>query len=305
MPVSLRQLRAFRAVAEARSFTAAAEELGLTQAAVSILIRQFETELRLSLFQRTGRGAHLTEFGTEILPTVLRVLDDLHNITESASDLRLLQRGHLRLAVPQMLGCCWLPQVLGPFRSLYPDIEVSIVETAGDGVIDLVAGGEAEIGIGPERAPVAGVAADFLWDVPMQLVLQTGSPLCGAEGRPDMAAVEKARWINYSDDFSEVLHRSLLGHGMTPRAGDMRVLGMMSALAIVGREDYVTVAPAYARIFAPVFGLTFLPFEGAANCRRFMQYTRARHDLSPAARAFLDMARLSAPAEVPEDSPVL
>lgn len=295
MPLSLRQLRAFRAVAEARSFTAAAERLGLTQAAVSILIRQFETELQVGLFQRTGRGAHLTDAGTEILPTVLRLLDDLRNITDSASDLRLLRRGHLRLAVPQMLGCCWLPQVLEPFRKAYPDIEVSIVETAGDGVIDLVAGGEAEIGIGPERAPVPGIDADPLWEVPMQLVLRKGSPLSSADLGPDMAAIEKARWITYSDDFSEVLHRSLLGHGTKRRAGDMRVLGMMSALAIVGREDYVTVAPAYARIFAPVFGLIFLPFEGAASCRRFMRYTRARHDLSLAASAFMDLAQLSLP----------
>lgn len=295
MAVSLRQLRAFRAVADANSFTAAAEGLGLTQAAVSILIRQFETELRVSLFERTGRGAHLTEFGTEILPTVLRVLEDLQNITDSATDLRLLQRGHLRLAVPQMLGCCWLPQVLGPFRSQYPDVEVSIVETAGDGVIDLVAGVEAEIGIGPERAPAAGIAAEYLWDVPMQLVVQKGSPLCRADNRPDMDAVANARWINYSDDFSEVLHRSLLGHGSSLHAGGMRVQGMMSALAIIGREEYVTVAPAYAAVLAPVFNLTFLPFEGAASRRRFMQYTRARHDLSPAATAFLAMARVSAP----------
>ncbi len=295
MPVSIRQLRAFRAVSEAQSFTAAAEVLGLTQAAVSILIRQFETELQVSLFQRTGRGAYLTDVGTEIMPTILRVLDDLRNITDSASDLRLLRRGHLRLAVPQMLGCCWLPQVLEPFRSLYPDIEVSIAETAGDGVIDLVASGEAEIGIGPERSQVPGIDAEYLWEVPMHLVLKKGSQMCSADRKPEMRAIEKARWITYSDDFSEVLHRSLLGHGTTRRVGDMRVLGMMSALAIIGREEYVTVAPAYANIFAPVFGLTFLPFEGAANCRRFMKYARARHNLSPAASAFLELATVSTP----------
>jgi DNA-binding transcriptional LysR family regulator len=295
MSISVRQLRAFRAVADARSFPAAAEELGLTQAAVSMLIRQFEIELRVSLFERTGRGAHLTEFGTEIMPTVLRVLEDLRNITDSATDLRLLQRGHLRLAVPQMLGCCWLPQVLGPFRARYPNIEVSILEADGDGVMDRVAGVAAEVGIGPERALSSGISAAPLWDVPMQLVVRNGSRLCTADKRPDMAAVETARWITYSNDFSEVLHRSLLGHGATPRAGDMRVMGMMSALAIIGREDFVTVAPAYAAIFAPVFGVTFLPFEGAASRRRFMQYTRARHDLSPAAHAFLEMAQASAP----------
>lgn len=245
------------------------------------------------LFERTGRGAHLSTFGTEISSTVLRVLDDLDNITEAATDLRLLRRGHLRLAVPQMLGCSWLPTVLGPFRKLYPDIE--ILETAGDDVIDQVNTGEAEIGIGPERALLPDISADYLWDAPMNLVIQKGSPLCSPENHPDMAAIEKAPWINYSDDFSEVLHRSLLGHGPLSRPTDMRVHGMMSALAIIDRENYVTVAPAYAKIFASVFGLTFLPIKGAASHRRFMQYTRSRHELSPAASAFMEMARASAP----------
>ncbi|MGE4325817.1 MAG: LysR family transcriptional regulator [Pseudodonghicola sp.] len=292
MPVSLRQLRAFRAVAEAASFTGAAERLNLTQAAVSMLIRQFEEELSVPLFVRTGRGARLTEFGTEIRPTVMRVLSDVQNINDAAADLRSLQRGHLRVAVPQMLGCCWLPGVLGAFRALYPDVEVSVMETAGDGVIEMVARGDAEIGIGPERPLINGVSAEFLWEVPMRLVVRAGSRLGQA---PALEDLEQSRWINYSDDFSEMLHRTLLGNRSMPAAQDMRVTGLMSAMAMIGTRDFVTVAPAYAGIFADVFGLRFLSFEGAASRRRFLQYLRARHDLSPAAEAFLALARDAAP----------
>lgn len=295
MPVSLRQLRAFRAVAEAASFTGAAERLNLTQAAVSMLIRQFEEELSVPLFVRTGRGARLTEFGTQIRPTVMRVLSDVQNINDSAADLRSLQRGHLRVAVPQMLGCSWLPGVLGAFRALYPDVEVSVMETAGDGVIEMVARGDAEIGIGPERPLINGVSAEFLWEVPMQLVVRAGSRLGQAAEAPALEELEQSRWINYSDDFSEMLHRTLLGNRSMPAAQDMRVTGLMSAMAMIGTQDFVTVAPAYAGIFADVFGLRFLNFEGPASRRRFLQYLRARHDLSPAAEAFLALARDAAP----------
>ncbi|MDK3018839.1 LysR family transcriptional regulator [Pseudodonghicola flavimaris] len=297
MPVSLRQLRAFRAVADAASFTGAAERLNLTQSAVSMLIRQFEEELKVPLFVRTGRGARLTEFGTQIRPTVMRVLSDLQNIDDSAADLRSLQRGHLRLAVPQMLGCCWLPPVLGRFRALYPDVEVTVLESAGDGVIEVVARGDAEIGIGPERPLINGVSAEFLWEVPMRLVVSAGSRLAVSGCRPALEDLEQSRWINYSDDFSEVLHRALLGTRSMPGAQDMRVLGLMSAMALIGTEDFVTVAPAYAGLFSGVFGLRFLSFDGPASRRRFLQYIRARHDLSPAAEAFLRLARDSAPTE--------
>lgn len=296
MTISLRQLRAFIAVADAESFTGAADHLNLTQSAVSMLIRQLEEDLRVPLFVRSGRGAHLTEFGTHIRPTAMRVLSDVQNISDAAADLRSLQRGHLRIAVPQMLGCCWLPELLGAFRKQYPGVEVSVSETAGDGVTPLVIQGEAEIGIGPERALVSGISAEFMWDVPMRLVVSRKSRLAEGAHPPALADLEQSRWINYSDDFAEMLHRTLLGNPGAPRSQDIRVLGLMSAMAIIGRENYVTVAPAYASVFADVFDVQFLPLEGPASRRRFLQYIRAGHDLSPAASAFLDMARRVSPS---------
>ena len=294
MPLSLRQLRAFLAVAEAESFTAAAEQLNLTQSAVSMLVRQLEADLKIPLFTRSGRGAELTEFGASIRPTASRVLSDVGNIADAAADLRSLQRGHLRLAIPQVLGCCWLPEVLGAFREAFPDVEVSVYEAAGDGVTDLVEQGDVEIGIGPERPLGGGVVGDVLWHVPMQLVVPAGADLPAGRA-PSARDLRRMLWINYSDEFSGMINRTLLGAPDTPRPQDMRVLGLMSAMAMIGRGTYVTVAPAYAGLFAGVFGVRFLPLEGPASLRRFLYYVRARHDLSPAAEMFLDMARRAGP----------
>ncbi|WP_010140107.1 LysR family transcriptional regulator [Oceanicola sp. S124] len=295
MPLSLRQIRAFLAVAEAESFTAAAEQLNLTQSAVSMLVRQLEADLKIPLFERSGRGAHLTEFGASIRPTALRVLSDVGNIADAAADLRSLQRGHLRVAIPQVLGCCWLPEVLGAFREAFPDVEVSIHEASGDGVTELVETGAVEIGIGPERPLVAGVVGDVLWHVPMQLVVAADAPGMQPGRAPSARDLRRMLWISYSDEFSGIINRTLLGEPETPRPQDMRVLGLMSAMAMIGRSRYVTVAPAYAGLFADVFGVRFLPLEGPANQRRFLYYVRARHDLSPAAEMFLTMAREAGP----------
>ncbi|WP_238364682.1 LysR family transcriptional regulator [Mesobacterium pallidum] len=294
MPLSLRQLRAFLAVAEAESFTGAAERMNLTQSAVSMLVRQMEEDLRLPLFVRSGRGATLTEFGASIRPTAARVLADVDNIADAAADLRSLQRGQLRIAVPQLLGTCWLPDVLTRFRAAYPEVQVSVLEAAGDTVTDAVAQGEVEIGIGPERPIASGVSADFLWTVPMQLVVPASA--AAEVGQAHSARdLRQMQWINYSDEYTAMLHRVLLGSPESARPQDMRVLGLMSAMAMIGRGTYVTVAPAYASLFADAFGVRFLPLEGPASRRRFLSYARARHDLSPAAAAFLEMARDAGP----------
>lgn len=55
MNITLRQLRAFIAVAELGQFNIAARNLHLTQSAVSILIRDLEREIGVRLFDRHTR----------------------------------------------------------------------------------------------------------------------------------------------------------------------------------------------------------------------------------------------------------
>lgn len=56
-------LRYFRAVAHEGNLTRTAERLNLTQSALSVQIRKLEERLGHALFERRGRGLHLTEAG--------------------------------------------------------------------------------------------------------------------------------------------------------------------------------------------------------------------------------------------------
>src|SRR3979411_63926 len=70
---SLRQLRAFEAVARCESIGAAARELGLSQPAVTQMVAQIETALAVSLFERRRTGTYLTALGSVLLPRVQRL----------------------------------------------------------------------------------------------------------------------------------------------------------------------------------------------------------------------------------------
>jgi DNA-binding transcriptional LysR family regulator len=70
---SLRQLRAFEAVARSRSIGAAAKELGLSQPAVTQMVAQLETALAASLLERRRTGTYLTALGSVLLPRVQRL----------------------------------------------------------------------------------------------------------------------------------------------------------------------------------------------------------------------------------------
>jgi len=70
---SLRQLRAFEAVARCTSIGGAAKELGLSQPAVTQMIAQLETVLAVNLLERRRSGSFLTPLGSVLLPRVQRL----------------------------------------------------------------------------------------------------------------------------------------------------------------------------------------------------------------------------------------
>ena len=61
LPFTLDQLRILRAIASEGSFKKAADSLYVTQPAVSLQIQNLEKQLDVSLFDRGGRKAQLTD----------------------------------------------------------------------------------------------------------------------------------------------------------------------------------------------------------------------------------------------------
>ena len=70
---SLRQLRAFEAVARGKSIGAASAELGLSQPAVTQMVAQVETALAVNLLERRRTGTYLTTMGSVLLPRIERL----------------------------------------------------------------------------------------------------------------------------------------------------------------------------------------------------------------------------------------
>lgn len=129
----------FLAVAEHQSFSAAAVRLGVSPSAVSQSIRNLESRLGVTLFNRTTRSVGLTEVGAHYLDRVAPALRDLIAAAEDVGDANREPSGLLRLNVPRAGFMIALQPILRDFLDAYPKIDVEI--TLDNRLIDIVGAG--------------------------------------------------------------------------------------------------------------------------------------------------------------------
>ena len=127
-PLQLEQLRLFLTVASAGSFSRAAILSGSTQSAVSKRVLALERELRCELFERTGRGARLTDTGRALLPRAEALLSDVDRLADSIAADAGRPRGEVRLAVQQSVSWPLVGIVHRQAKHAFPDVRLAVYE---------------------------------------------------------------------------------------------------------------------------------------------------------------------------------
>ena len=286
MNVTLKQLRAFIAVARTGSFTLAAEQLFVTQSALSGLIKELEQTLGVRLFDRSTRRIQLSDIGHGIRPLIEQMLRDLDGVLGEVSKLKALKKGLVRIAAPQLMACTLLPEVIAVFREAHPAIEIRLVDCAVERVVARLLAGEVDLGLGPERDPHPDIEGTPLFELPFHAVFPSGHPL---------AARDAVRWselvshplITLQGQFTERLtidlRAAMRGLDIEPTT---TVTFMSTALSMVACGAGVTICMPYAGSLVRLYGMEMRPLIQPEVRRRFHVFSRAGRSLSPAAEAF-------------------
>jgi DNA-binding transcriptional LysR family regulator len=124
--VTVHQLRIFKTVADRGSFSRAAAELHLSQPAVSHQVKALAGTVGSPLFERVGRRINPTEAGRLLYEHAGRILAEFETTARAIDDLHGLRQGVLRLVGDTTVGIYVLPDVLGSFKEIHPDVEVRL-----------------------------------------------------------------------------------------------------------------------------------------------------------------------------------
>lgn len=75
VPMDIKQLYYFTAVAQAGSYSKAAESLAVSQPTLSVTVKKLEEELGVQLFYAFNREQHLTDEGLRLWTKAKQILD--------------------------------------------------------------------------------------------------------------------------------------------------------------------------------------------------------------------------------------
>lgn len=147
MNVTLKQLRAFVAVAHEQSFTRAAAKLHVTQSTLTSSIRILEGEIGMRLFDRSTRAVTLTPEAQRFLPSAERMLGDLREALEDMRQTAGRQRGSVGVAAAASFIDFVLSAAVVGMAQHYPNIKVRLMEATTEAACQMVLSGQADFGV--------------------------------------------------------------------------------------------------------------------------------------------------------------
>lgn len=180
---TLHQLKVFEATARHGSFTRAAEELFLTQPTVSMQVKQLTKAVGLPLFEQVGKRLYLTDAGRELFSTCQEIFTQLEQLEMKVADMKGMKQGHLKLAVITTTKY-FMPRLLGPFCQLYPGIDVSLIVTNHEQVIERLANNQDDLYVMSQLPENIEIASHPFLDNPLVVVAPRSHPLAGEKQIP-------------------------------------------------------------------------------------------------------------------------
>ncbi|NOI35963.1 LysR family transcriptional regulator [Vibrio cyclitrophicus] len=123
-------------VVDAGGFSAAAEALDVQVAKVSRSVSKVESQLGVSIFNRTTRRVELTEEGRQFVDSVRLGLQVIQSAEEEIVSRGELPKGRLRVDAASPFVFHQLVPLVQSFKEAYPDIELEL--TSNEGFVDLL-----------------------------------------------------------------------------------------------------------------------------------------------------------------------
>lgn len=153
MNVSFEQLKSmvvFAQIVEQGSLSAAARHIGLSRAVVSYHIKKLESQLGVSLLNRSTRSITLTDAGQGYYERCRAIAEQAQAANLQIENLKNEPEGLIKITCPVNVGLQNIVPALNEFKTRYPKIQLDVM--LSDDVVNIIQEG---IDLAIRGAPLA------------------------------------------------------------------------------------------------------------------------------------------------------
>jgi DNA-binding transcriptional LysR family regulator len=293
--VTVRQLKAFLAVADLSHFRRAADRLALSQSAVSMLVSTLEAEVGQRLFDRHNRMVTLTAAGQEFLPQAQRIVEELETAVAGMHEKASLRRGTVTVAASIVLAATYLPPVVAAFRARRPAIEVRIRDMPEEEIRPAITSHAVDLAIGTISEDEPEIAATRLLTDRLVLVCRSDHRFAGADsvawaelaGEPLIALAKE-------NPLRNIVERTLATAAPDATAG-FAVRFSTTAISMVAAGLGIAILPENTSQLAPQVRVATVPLTDPVVSRDASVLCHRHRALSTAAEAMRAAILAAAP----------
>lgn len=154
--VTMAQLRALIAFADAGSYPGASAASGLSQPSLHRAINDLALALRRTLLERRGKGVALTEAGRRTVRAFRLARAELEAGLAELEGIKGRETGRIVIGAMPLSRARLLPAAAAAFYAKHPEVALSIVEGSYLELVEPLRDGEIDLMIGAVRAPSPG-----------------------------------------------------------------------------------------------------------------------------------------------------
>lgn len=240
MRLTLRQLAYFEAVARHRHFGRAAEACAVSQPALSVQVQELERELGAQLVERNRGGIALTPQGEYVLQRVRRILGEVQDLMDCASQIEAV--GTIRLGVIPTIAPYLMPAILEAFGNESASAQLQVRETQTQRLVEELEQGSIDLLLAALPIVTPGIEVQPLFRDRFYLAVPAGSDV--GPRITSIAAVAPHRLLLLEE-----------GHCLRDQALSVCTAADREMLASLGATSLATLT----ELVAAGMGVTLLP----------------------------------------------
>ncbi|MGY3858009.1 LysR family transcriptional regulator [Aeromonas intestinalis] len=245
--VTLKMLRYFHEVARSGHFSRAAEQLNVSKSPLSAQIKELETVLGLTLFERHTRQVSLTPTGRRLMEECTLLFDVLESGLNKVVQAGRMEHNQIRIGLVSSIFWAGFGEVIRQCHRLHPEYEITFTELSPEKQKLALANKEIDLGLArfADTFNIHPLQAESVYPESMMLAVSDEHPLRDRK-RVSLTELTGERFVLMSRANSastDLIINACLMEGFYPQL-NQEVVEPNTLMAVVATSQQVALAPA-------------------------------------------------------------